>query len=301
MAKNPYQDGMFNFGQMMEDFYKPTDKDDEAGRLQKDSFQGNFIQSAVDAQLAAGLSEQNAAIAQENMQAQADLEKTNALDLMKEEFKYQELGKDSNFENENKFANAQYDRDQGMLAATGEQQRENIREQANQDRLGAITQGEQDRLTSQLNNQSAEKIAEGKYSTDRYTADAQANASRDVATSQKEAELGSAQISADASRDTAKTQADADKFTATTQADAARDTAGIKADADKYSAKEAADASRYGADKNVDIANINVQGTLDNTKETGNQTRLTMAEETRQKAKDRANQHSYARSTARAM
>ena len=60
----------------MDDFYSyEPEADDTEGRMQKNAFQGNMIQSAVDAQLASGLAEQNAAISQENMQHQADLEK----------------------------------------------------------------------------------------------------------------------------------------------------------------------------------------------------------------------------------
>ena len=154
---NTYNSGMFNFGQIMDDFYKyEPAEDDTAGQMQKQAFQGNFVQSAIDSQLASGLAEQNAAIASEQMQQQADLEKTNAMDLMSEEFKYNQLGADATAERENDFANAQYDRDTGMLAATGEQQRDTIREQSNQDRLTAITQGEQQRQTNQMNNASAE-------------------------------------------------------------------------------------------------------------------------------------------------
>ena len=45
--------GMFNFQQMMDDFYKyQPDEDDSEGRMMKNAMQGNFIQSGIDAQLA---------------------------------------------------------------------------------------------------------------------------------------------------------------------------------------------------------------------------------------------------------
>ena len=50
------------------------------------------------------------------------------------------------FEHQNNFANSQYDRDVGMLAATGEQDRMNITSQGQQNRLGDIVKGEQSRL-----------------------------------------------------------------------------------------------------------------------------------------------------------
>ena len=67
-----------------------------------------------------------------------------------------------------------------------------------------------------------------------------------------------------------------------------------------FKATAAADASKYGADKTVEVAEVNAQGTIDNTRATGDETRKTQDNETRLKAKDRANMHSYARSTARA-
>ena len=66
------------------------------------------------------------------------------------------------------------------------------------------------------------------------------------------------------------------------------------------SASSAAEASKYGADRSVDTARINTEGTLANTRETGAQTRETMREENRLKAKTRATNRGYARSTARA-
>ena len=49
---NQRSTGMFNFQQIMKDFYnyKP-DADDDEGRMQKNAFQGNFIQSALDSSL----------------------------------------------------------------------------------------------------------------------------------------------------------------------------------------------------------------------------------------------------------
>ena len=271
--------GAFNFQQMMKDFYnyKPGEDDDE-GRMMKNAFQGNFLQSAVDANLSQMLGQFNNSLAQSNMTHAADLEQRNQSALMKDEFNYGMQNMDAQFQYQNEFANAQHDRDLGMVGAVGEQDRLNIQAQGQQDRLGVITQGEQQRLTDAQNNASAEKIAQGSYDKD-----------RDVANIQKESQMGTAQIGADADRDVASTQADA-----------SRDVASTQADADKFKATAAADASKYGADKTVEVAEVNAQGTIDNTKETGNQTRLTQDNETRNKAKDRANMHTYARSTARA-
>ena len=285
---NSFEPGIFNFGQIMEDFYNyAPEEGDEIGQLQKSAFQGNLVQTGFDAMLASALADQNAAIAQENMTQQANLEKLNSLDLMQTEFGYNELSKESNFNYENSFANAQYDRDVGMLAATGEQQRDNIKEQSNQDRLTNIVQGEQQRLTDAQTLASQEKIATGQFASDDYQADkaaeasmfgsqASADASREVAVTQAGAsnygadrQLDAAERQAQASENVATTQAGADTTVATTQAGAATtvattqagaqtdvaatqresafETTGLRTEADKDVAETAAEASMYGS------------------------------------------------------
>ena len=298
---NSYEPGIFNFGQIMEDFYnyQPAEGD-TLGQLQKSAYQGNLVQTAFDAQVASGLAEQNAALAQENMAQQADLEKLNSLDLMQAEFGYNQLSQEANFEYENSFANSQYDRDVGMLTATGEQQRDNIREQSNQDRLTDIVEGEQQRLTDAQNIESAEKIATGQFASNDYQADVAADASK----------FG-AQTSADASRDVAGTQADASRDVATTQKDAAVETTETRseadkeiaitaADADKFAATAAKDASIYGSDKQLEgTKDTNVTSTR-NIRATGDETRSTQNNEQRLKARERADMSRYSRSMARA-
>ena len=128
--------GMFNFQQIMNDFYnyKP-EEGDVAGQMQKQAYQGNMVQSALDAQLAMQLGQFNSALSQQNMTHQADLEQRNQSALMKEQFNYGMQNMDAQFQYQNSAANAQHDRDLGMLAATGQQQRLNIGAQGQQDRL----------------------------------------------------------------------------------------------------------------------------------------------------------------------
>ena len=135
----------------------------------------------------------------------------------------------------------------------------------------------------------------------RFGASESARASIESATLGADAERYSAEQAAGAQRDVASTQAGSARDVASTQAQSARDVATTQAEASKFSASTAADANKYGADRSVDVSRINTEGTIANTKETGTQTRQTMDNEYRLKAKDRANMHNYARSTARAM
>lgn len=313
MAKNEEKKGGGLYSNIMNDFFDSSpDSEDAEGRSIKQAFQGNMAQSVLDSQLSKDLGQFNAGIAQQNMTHQADLEQRNQSALMKDEFNYGMESMDAQFKYGEQGAQNQHERDLGMLSSTGEQQRLNISAQGNQDRLGRIVDGEQNRLTAHVNNSSAERRQTGMNEANKYIQDSASNAQRDVASTQ-----------ADASRDVAGTQADASRDVATTQKDAAVQTTGMKTQADidiagiqkdsalgvqglvSASADKASDnakeANMYGADKSVDIANIGAKGTIDNTKETGNQTRLTMGTENQLKAKDRADMHRYARNTARAM
>ena len=150
------QNGMLNWKGMMDDFFSSS-PDDVAGRLQKDSFKGDFLQSAIDSQLAMQLGQFNSGLAQNNMTHQADLEQRNQSATMRDEFMYGMESMDAQFQYQNNFANAQHDRDLGMVSATGEQDRLAISAQGQQDRLGTIVTGEQQRLTDAQNNVSNEK------------------------------------------------------------------------------------------------------------------------------------------------
>ena len=320
---NPFDPGVFNFAQIMEDFYSSSGENaSEDERLQKAAFQGTLVQTGFDAMLASSLAQQNSAIAQENMTTQAMLEKSNAQDLMQSEFGFNELSKESNFNYENNFANAQFDRDIGMLSATGQQQRDNIREQSDQDRLTNIVQGEQQRLTDAQNLASQERIASGRYAADTYQADAAAQASRDVAETQKEsaetttglrtaADENIASTAATASMYGSREAAEAQKEVASTQRKSARETTGIRSGADvkigarsaraqEYGAREAAGASKFGAKAQLAGVKDTNKTSTKNIRVTGDETRTTMDRENRLKAKDRADMSRYSRGLARA-
>ena len=128
----------YNANQMLNDFYsyKPA-ADDTLGQMQKNAYQGNFVQSMVDTQNAMTLGKYNQGLAQGNMTHQADLEQRNQAALMKDEFTYGMESMATQAKIQNNAANQQHTRDLGMTAAQGEQQRKNVAAQGQQDRLGA--------------------------------------------------------------------------------------------------------------------------------------------------------------------
>jgi len=153
--------GMFNFQGVMNKFYGyQPGKDDSEGRAIKNSFMANMVQSGFDAQMAKDMAQQQSQIAQSNMTLAADLEARNTSSNMKQEFNYGMQSMGAQYEYQNKFANNQYNRDLGTLAAQGDQARQNIGAEGAQDRLSLVTQGEQSRLnTQELGKEERQNIA----------------------------------------------------------------------------------------------------------------------------------------------
>ena len=143
-AKGSIDQGMFDFQKVMDSFYKfnPTDEDSEATAIKR-NFQANMVQSGFDSQLAKDMAQQQSSIAQSNMTHAADLEARNTSSNMEQEINYGMQSMGAQFDFQDKFANNQYDRDLGTLAATGEQERANISTQGEQ---GRETMREENRL-----------------------------------------------------------------------------------------------------------------------------------------------------------
>jgi len=162
--------GMFNFQGVMNKFYgyQPK-KDDSEGRAIKNSFMANMIQSGFDAQMAKDMAQQQSQIAQSNMTLAADLEARNTASNMKQEFNYGMQSMGAQYEYQNKFANNQYKRDLGTMAAAGGIERQNIGAKGAQDRLTSVVQGEQQRLGIQETGKEALKQISAQGTENRAT------------------------------------------------------------------------------------------------------------------------------------
>ena len=145
--KGPTENGIFNVGQIMDSFYnwQPNENDDE-GRAIKNTTAADMVTSAFQTQLATGMAQTQAGISKDMMGHQQLLEREAAGEARQEEFAYNSQTMGQQFDLQNTYANAQYDRDVGMAAVEGQQTRDNYREQGNQNRLTGIVKGEQDRL-----------------------------------------------------------------------------------------------------------------------------------------------------------
>ena len=140
--------GMYNFQGIMDSFYsyKPG-ADDEIGNSIKNTFASNMIQSAFDKDMAKEMGAFQNALGQSNMQEAARLELANNSSMMQQEFNYGMQSMGAQFDFQNEFANAQHDRDIGMIAAQGEDARKSVDNTAYNNRLQTITEKEQERLT----------------------------------------------------------------------------------------------------------------------------------------------------------
>ena len=328
------QTGSFDFKKIMDSFYNYKPKEDgDATDMQKQAYQGNMVQSILDSQLAQQLGQYNAGLAQDNMTHQADLEQRNQSGLMADEFAYGMAGMDAQFKYGEQGQQNQHERDIGMLSATGEEQRLNLAAQGDQDRLGQIVTGEQNRLTNDLNNQSSEAIASGRYSADTTIASTQADASKygskEAADASKygsqaskdasiygsdrskEASVRSSEASefgAEKSKEASVRSSEASEYGSRRSAEASefgaeksKEASVRSSEASEYGSRRSAEASEYGSDKALEGSKYSTDGTIRNTRATGDETRKTMGTEQQLKAKERASMHKYARGTARAM
>ena len=126
-SKSQVDKGIFNLQSMFNEFmkYKPGENDDQ-GRAIKQTTMADAFNTALQSELAKGMADYQSGIAKEQMQMQQNLERQAAGEARKEEFNYGMQSMGAQFEHQNNYANAQFDRDIGISAAQGEQQRKNI-------------------------------------------------------------------------------------------------------------------------------------------------------------------------------
>ena len=286
-SQNDFYNGMFNLNEVMKGFYQyQPDSQDEIGNAIKNTFASNMIQSAFDQQMAMQMAQFQAGIGTQNMETAANLELQNNSKLMTQEFEQGMQTMGAQFDLQNNYANAQYDRDIGMLGATGEQNRKNQDNESFNKRQEAIVAGEQQRQNTAL--QGGIDIDKANIAADasKYGATVAADASK---------------YSSDASVASAGIAADASMYGAKQSADASRDVASTQAGASMYGAKQAADASKYGADRSLEgVRDTNITSTR-NIRTTGDETRKTNAQanqfdvdkENRANARSRAGARRY--------
>ena len=142
-----FGNGYMNFMDIMDSMYsyQPSADDDE-GRAMKNAFGYDMMSKFFDSMLSRGMGQYQAGLSKDMMNHAYTLEQLGLSNSRKEEFGYGMRAMDKQYELQNLFANQQYGRDLGELAAVGEQTRKNYRSQGRENRLQTITEGEQQRL-----------------------------------------------------------------------------------------------------------------------------------------------------------
>ena len=132
--------GLINMPTIMGQFYdyKPS-KTDDVGRMMKNTYAMDQMTKFNDMNQAMIMAPFQAGISKDMMNHQFHLEQLGASNARKEEFGYGARGMMLAGELQNEFANAQYGRDIGTMAAAGEQTRKNYRAQGVENRLQTIT------------------------------------------------------------------------------------------------------------------------------------------------------------------
>ena len=282
------EQGMFGLDNIMNSFYNyEPDSDDEYGNYQKNIFASNMIQSAFDTQNSKDLAYTQAEISSGMMNQAAELQRLNTKDIMRKEYQYGSDMMKQQYEYQSQFADDQQSRDKGMVGYMGQEQRKTEKQQQ----------------------QSAERIASGRYNTDKVIADKQLQGTKYTANKQ----LAGVRDTNKSNINIAGKQLQGTKYTADKQLAGTKDTnkaniniagkqlAGTKytADSNVNIAGKQLEGTKYTADKNLEgIKDTNLTSTT-NIRVTGDETRKTQDNEQRLRALNRTQEHKMARGTAR--
>ena len=140
--------GLFNFNQLMKDFYnyKPS-SDDDTGRAIKQGFQADMVKKFADTQLAKETAAQDQSFQMDATKQLADLELRNQTRLQKDTFNYgmKEMG--ARYDYESRMAVDDFKRDTDARAQSGDIQQAQTRVEGEELRKGQIEQGVQERET----------------------------------------------------------------------------------------------------------------------------------------------------------
>ena len=271
--------GMFNFESLMGDFYGYTPDDDE-GKLQKRGFQGDFIQSALDSQLAMAQAAQAQAFELDASKQMMDLDLRNQTQARKDQFDYGMAEMGAKFDFDSRFAVDEAGREANRMAQAGDIQQ-------NQTKLEG---SEQRQIIGEQGGVDVKKIQEG--------------GKVDIS------KIGAGGVEERANI-AAQTEGNIQQLDKQKEVDIAKIEAGGKVELDKIGAQSSADVRKIGSQGEVDLTKIGATGTeerktigtqgdvdLSKIGKTAEEGRETLREQNRLEAKTRANQSQYSRQLA---
>ena len=250
---------MFDFQNVMKDYYGyKPSSDDDTGRASKRTFQSNMIQSAFDSQLSMMQAEQAQQYDLDTRMAMADLELSNQKELMKDTFEYGMQKMGAEFDYQSKFAGQMQGYDLEKMDKGGEIQQEQTKLEGVENRLNLGEQGRQQRQGIET---------QGGVDINKIGAQGDVDISKIGSTGTEE-------------RKTVQTSGEEQRKAIGTTGEETRKTIGAQSVADIGKVRAAGEEQRL---------TIGAQG---------DDTRKTMGAATRETAKDRANQFSFANQLA---
>jgi len=134
MAETRANPGLFNFQNLMNEFYKYDTKKDPDAAAMKNAFQGNAIQSVFDTQQAKELAYANQEIAANAMNQASNLEQLNMAQVMKDEFVYGMTKMGQEYDFQSRFAVDEANRNLNQIAMQGDTEMNKTSNQYAEDR-----------------------------------------------------------------------------------------------------------------------------------------------------------------------
>ena len=122
MAETRANPGLFNFQNLMNEFYRYDTKKDPDAAAMKNAFQSNAIQSVFDTQQAKELAYANQEIAANAMNQASNLEQRNMAQVMKDEFVYGMTKMGQEYDFQSRFAVDEANRNLNEIAMQGDTQ-----------------------------------------------------------------------------------------------------------------------------------------------------------------------------------
>ena len=131
---NQIQQGLGNFGGMMDEFFKPADKEDTARSGLQLGLAADFIGKYGDNAMSKDMANFQSGMYKDNSKFGADLQYDFDSKTRADEFGYGMRSMDKQFNLQDEFQNRQYGRNIGMEGAKGEQRRKDLKEAGAQGR-----------------------------------------------------------------------------------------------------------------------------------------------------------------------
>ena len=154
-APNP-STGMFNFDEIMKEFYEWTPADtDVAGQALKNTFQADFIQTVLNNEMSKDLAFTNAEIATGQMTSAAMLELANQTEIMRQENVYGMEKMGAEYDYQSQFATDEANREINKLGYAADVQQNQTKLEGEQNRLNIDAQGRNDVVLQDQKNKGA--------------------------------------------------------------------------------------------------------------------------------------------------